>query len=72
MQFSDHPSCMHFPSDAGSAARVEEPIAPAVRDSEENQPMDPDDARDYADLYNHDFLSHMLYMISYMTSSNYL
>ncbi len=63
---------MHFPSDASSAARVEEPIAPAARDSEENQPMDPEDACDYANLCNHAFLSHMLYMISDMTSSNYL
>ncbi len=72
MQFSVHLLCMHFPSDAGIAARVEEPIAPAARDSEEDQPMVPDAARDYAELYNHDVLSHMLYMISYMTSSNYL
>jgi hypothetical protein len=63
---------MHFPSDAGIAARVEEHIVPAAHDSEEDQPMDPDDARDYAELYNHDFLSRLLYIISYMTSSNYL
>ena len=68
MQFSVHLSCMHFPSDAGIAAQVEEPIAPAACDSEEDQPMDPDDACDYAELYDHDFLSHLLYMISYMTS----
>ena len=59
---------MHFPSDAGIAAQVEEPIVPAARGSEEDQHMGPDDARDYAELYNHDFLSHLLYMISYMTS----
>jgi len=35
---------MHFPFDAGTyAARVEEPIAPAALDSEEDQSMDPDD-----------------------------
>ncbi len=50
MQFSVHLSCMHYPSDAGIAAQVEEPIAPAACDSEEDQPMDPDDACDYAEL----------------------
>ena len=43
---------MHFPFDAGTyAARVEEPIAPAALDSEEDQSMDPDDARDYEDQF---------------------
>ncbi len=69
---SVHLLCMHFPSDAGTAAQVEEPFESAERDSEEDQYMDPDDACDYAYLHNHDFLSHMLYMISDMTSSNYL
>ena len=68
MLFSVHLSCMHFPSDAGTAARVEEPFASAARDSEEDQSMDPDDACDYAELYDQDFLSHLLHMISYMTS----
>jgi hypothetical protein len=35
MWFSVHLSCMHFPSDAGIAARVEEPIESSARDSEE-------------------------------------
>jgi hypothetical protein len=59
---------MHFPSDAGTAARVEEPFVSAAHDSEEDQSMDPDNACDYAELHDHDFLSHLLYMISYMTS----
>ena len=59
---------MHFPSDAGAAAQVEEPFASAAQDSEEDQSMDPDDACDYAKLYDHGILSHLLYMISYMTS----
>ena len=43
---------MHFPFDAGIfAARVEETIAPAALDSEEDQSMDPDDARDYEDQF---------------------
>jgi len=43
---------MHFPFDAGTyAARVEEPIAPAALDSEEDQSMDPDDARDDGDQF---------------------
>ena len=68
MLFSVHLSCMHFPSDAGTAARVEEPFVSAAHDSEEDQSMDPDNACDYAELHDHDFLSHLLYMISYMTS----
>ncbi len=40
---------MHFPSDAGIAARVEEPIGSAARDSEEELSMDPDDPTDYED-----------------------
>jgi hypothetical protein len=42
---------MHFSFDAGIAARVEEPIAPAALDSEEDRSMDPDDARDYEDQF---------------------
>ena len=68
MLFSVHLSCMHFPSDAGTAARVEEPFVSAAHDSEEDQSMDPDNACDYAELHDRDFLSHLLYMISYMTS----
>ena len=68
MLFSVHLSIMHFPSDAGTAARVEEPFVSAAHDSEEDQSMDPDNACDYAELHDHDFLSHLLYMISYMTS----
>ncbi len=48
MQFSVYLSCMHFPSDAGIADQVEEPIKPAARDSKEDRSIDPDDARDYA------------------------
>jgi hypothetical protein len=43
---------MHFPSDAGIAARVEEPIKSAARDSEEELSMDPDDASDYEDHFS--------------------
>ncbi len=43
---------MHFSSDAGIAARVEEPIASAALDSEEDRSMDPDDARDYEDRFS--------------------
>ena len=42
---------MPFLSDAGIGARVAEPIAAAAHDSEEDQSMDPDDARDYADQF---------------------
>ncbi len=43
---------MCYPSDAGIVARVEEPIASAARDSEEERSMDPDDARDHEDQFS--------------------
>jgi hypothetical protein len=42
---------MHFPSDAGIAARVSEPHAPAASDSNADQSMDSNDARDYVDQF---------------------
>ena len=42
---------MPFLSDAGIGARVAEPVAAAEHDSEEDQLMDPDNARDYADQF---------------------
>ena len=40
---------MPFLSDAGIGVRVAEPVAAAEHDSEEDQLMDQDDSRDYAD-----------------------
>ena len=42
---------MPFLSDAGIGARVEEPVAAAAHDSEEDRPMELNDARDYADQF---------------------
>ena len=42
---------MPFLSNAGSGARVAEPVAVAAHDSEDDRSMDPDDARDYADQF---------------------
>ena len=42
---------MPFLSYAGIGALVAEPVAAAEHDSEEDQLMDPDDARDYADQF---------------------
>ena len=52
-------SCMSCLSNAGVGVRVAEPVAAAEHDSvaaaehdsEEDRPMDPDDARDYADQF---------------------
>ena len=42
---------MPFLSYAGIGDLVAEPVAAAEHDSEEDQLMDPDDARDYADQF---------------------
>ena len=42
---------MTFLSNAGIGALVAEPVAAAEHDSEEDQLMDPDDVRDYADQF---------------------
>ena len=42
---------MPFLSYAGIGALVAIPVAAAEHDSEEDQLMDPDDARDYADQF---------------------
>ena len=44
-------SCMSCLSNAGVGVRVAEPVAAAEHDSEEDQSMDPDDSRDYADQF---------------------
>ena len=42
---------MPFLSDAGIGARVAETIASALRDTDEDRSMDPDDARDNEDQF---------------------